>query len=279
MKALLLGTISMLLLGGNLSAQSTESGISARLIKKPLQLRGFWTEDKLTFDADGRPSKAYRTGSFTESAFSARKVTLHGNELEIEGDRVGLVFSQDELEEDGSAVIDRVALSKGGGKNEIVKIRIMGSSSGDFTQALDNIFASSVAELEPNVPDYWKMFFRKKVLHDKSLPLVNSAQSSANDERLLKVGGSVQPPKLLKSVDPSFSEAARGTKTSGQTMVTFVVDRDGIPENIQVSQPAGVGLDEQAVKAVSQYRFRPAMRNGAPVKVELTVQVKFDIYD
>jgi protein TonB len=37
-------------------------------------------------------------------------------------------------------------------------------------------------------------------------------------------------------------------------------------------------LDEQAVAAVSQYTFQPAMENGAPVVVELNVEVNFQIF-
>jgi protein TonB len=37
-------------------------------------------------------------------------------------------------------------------------------------------------------------------------------------------------------------------------------------------------LDEQAVKAVSQYTFQPATENGVPVAVELNVEVNFNIF-
>jgi TonB family protein len=37
----------------------------------------------------------------------------------------------------------------------------------------------------------------------------------------------------------------------------------------------GKGLDEKALEAVKKYKFRPAMRDGKPVPVEIAVQVKF----
>jgi protein TonB len=39
-----------------------------------------------------------------------------------------------------------------------------------------------------------------------------------------------------------------------------------------------MGLDEKALAAVKQYRFRPAMENGKPVLVELNVEVTFTVF-
>jgi protein TonB len=39
-----------------------------------------------------------------------------------------------------------------------------------------------------------------------------------------------------------------------------------------------MGLDEKAVEAVKQYRFKPAMENGKPVAVEMNVEVLFEIF-
>jgi protein TonB len=40
----------------------------------------------------------------------------------------------------------------------------------------------------------------------------------------------------------------------------------------------GMGLDEKAVEAVRQYKFKPATRDGKPVKVDLYVDVNFNIF-
>jgi protein TonB len=39
-----------------------------------------------------------------------------------------------------------------------------------------------------------------------------------------------------------------------------------------------MGLDEKALEAVREYRFKPAMQNGKPVKVEMNVEVNFQIF-
>jgi len=57
-----------------------------------------------------------------------------------------------------------------------------------------------------------------------------------------------------------------------------VVEPDGTPDHIRIARPAGMGLDEKALEAVSQYRFAPATRDGQPVRVEMYVEVNFQIF-
>ena len=91
-------------------------------------------------------------------------------------------------------------------------------------------------------------------------------------------GGSVKPPTVLYSVEPEFSEEARKAKFSGNVQVYLWVDELGNPSHIRVVRGVGMGLDEKAVEAVRQYKFRPAMQNGKPVKVDMYVDVNFNIY-
>lgn len=91
------------------------------------------------------------------------------------------------------------------------------------------------------------------------------------------VGGGVSKPVVLYSVEPEFSEEARKAKFSGNVEVYLWVDADGKPSHIRVVRGVGMGLDEKAVEAVRQYRFRPAMKDGKPVAVDLYVDVDFQI--
>ena len=47
---------------------------------------------------------------------------------------------------------------------------------------------------------------------------------------------------------------------------------------VRVVQGVGMGLDEKAIAAVKQYRFKPAMEGGKPVVVEVNVEVDFHIF-
>lgn len=93
----------------------------------------------------------------------------------------------------------------------------------------------------------------------------------------VRIGNGVSEPLVLKMAYPEFSEEARRKKVNGNVLVSLVVDENGLPQNVKVVRGLGLGLDEKAVEAVKQYRFKPAMREGVPVKVELNVEVNFQI--
>lgn len=95
---------------------------------------------------------------------------------------------------------------------------------------------------------------------------------------LYHVGGGVGAPQLIYSVDPEFSDEARRAKYQGVCLVQIVVDAQGNVQRAKVLRALGMGLDEKAIEAVKQYRFKPAMLQGKPVPVEVNVEVNFRIY-
>ena len=95
---------------------------------------------------------------------------------------------------------------------------------------------------------------------------------------VMHVGGAVRPPVPIFTPDPEFSEEARKAKFSGNVEVYLWVDEQGNPSHIKVARGVGMGLDEKAVEAVRQYKFKPAMQNGKPVKVDLYIEVNFQIF-
>ena len=92
------------------------------------------------------------------------------------------------------------------------------------------------------------------------------------------IGGGVSKPVVLYSVEPEFSEEARKAKFSGNVEVYLWVDENGSPSHIRVVRPIGMGLDEKAIEAVRQYKFKPAIKDGKPVKVDLYIDVNFQIF-
>ena len=85
-------------------------------------------------------------------------------------------------------------------------------------------------------------------------------------------------PVLIFKQEPDFSEKARKKKISGTVVISFQVETDGKTSHIVVERGLGYGLDENAVEAVSHYRFKPAMRNGEPVAVPLKIEVTFNMF-
>jgi TonB family protein len=102
---------------------------------------------------------------------------------------------------------------------------------------------------------------------------------AANPDQPLHVGGPVVRPTVISSVDPEFSEEARRKKISGTVKVYLYVEKDGTPSHVRIVQGVGHGLDEKAVEAVKQYRFNPATKDGEPVRVDLYIDISFQIYN
>jgi protein TonB len=90
--------------------------------------------------------------------------------------------------------------------------------------------------------------------------------------------GGVNGPRPIYDPDPEYSEAARKAKYQGSVLLWLIVGPNGRTRNIRVQRSVGMGLDEKALDAVSQWRFQPATLNGQPVAVQINVEVSFRLY-
>ncbi len=95
---------------------------------------------------------------------------------------------------------------------------------------------------------------------------------------VMSVGGGVSAPTVIHSVEPEFTEEARKANFQGEVSIQLVVDAQGNPQDVHVVHPLGMGLDQKAVAAVEQYKFRPAMYQGHPVAVQLVIEVDFRLH-
>ena len=86
---------------------------------------------------------------------------------------------------------------------------------------------------------------------------------------------SVSPPKLIYSVDPEFPSGISGRDFSGIVTVATLLDTSGRPQQVHVARSLGAIFDENAVKAVEQYRFRPASLKGKPVPAKVCIEINF----
>jgi len=92
---------------------------------------------------------------------------------------------------------------------------------------------------------------------------------------VFRVGGGVSSPVPIFKPEPEYSEEARKAKFQGSVIVALVVDEKGNPQNIRVTRPLGLGLDEKAIEAVQKWRFKPGMKDGRPVAVFAQIEVSF----
>jgi TonB family protein len=92
------------------------------------------------------------------------------------------------------------------------------------------------------------------------------------------VGNGVLPPQIIYAPEAKFTDQARAAKYSGNAGVSLIVDAQGNPQNVRTMNHLKMGLDEQALAAVKQYKFKPATLQGKPVPVEVDIVVRFKIY-
>lgn len=90
-----------------------------------------------------------------------------------------------------------------------------------------------------------------------------------------RVGGGVSAPVLIHKVEPEYTEEARAAKYQGTVSLYTEIAPDGTATNIRVVHGLGLGLDEKAIEAVKQWRFKPGQKDGKPVTVMATIEVNF----
>jgi TonB family protein len=120
----------------------------------------------------------------------------------------------------------------------------------------------------------------QKLLEQASTKLLMIGESRSyfarTGVRLGRIGHGVSAPQLIHQGEPELTAEAREQRSVDETVVVnLIVNVQGLPESVHVIRSAPMGLDAQALKAVTEYRFKPAMENGTPVAVMLNVEVRF----
>jgi periplasmic protein TonB len=94
----------------------------------------------------------------------------------------------------------------------------------------------------------------------------------------LQKNAGVTAPVPLNAVTAHYTTEARKARITGICVVRVTVDVDGKPRDPEVTKSLDPGLDQEALKAVMQYRFKPAMRGAQPVPVRIALEISFKLY-
>ena len=90
-------------------------------------------------------------------------------------------------------------------------------------------------------------------------------------------GGEVVEPAPLRKVDPKYPPNAVAENIEGEVILYAVIRRDGSVDSIQLVKGIDRQLDTNAMRALAQWKFRPAERNGEPVDLEAIVHIPFHL--
>ncbi len=92
-----------------------------------------------------------------------------------------------------------------------------------------------------------------------------------------EVPPAVQPVVILSKPNPAYTDEARKLRLEGDVLVEVVFLASGSVRVVRVTNGLGHGLDEAAVHAAGQIRFKPALQDGKPVDFPATVHIEFQL--
>jgi TonB family protein len=266
------------------SADDVQSQLDSDYKGKILTLRHSYRGEHLRFSSDGTLNGDSSVGSWTtDGQITVTGIKMHGNTLTISGKRLVLFYDPDR-----KGLRDAVPVDKkdnafrffGNGHsiqidaklaplNRKVEIDLPTNSpaSSDISKAMNTVFLAPGESLANAAPNYWHDY-----LDHSEHPNDSEAANRSRKQ------GAFTPPRLLQHFDPSFSDAARKVGYQGTALMNLVVDASGAISDIQMRQPLGMGLDDEAVFTVRKWTFEPARRDGVPETAKLVVEVEFRLY-
>jgi protein TonB len=90
-------------------------------------------------------------------------------------------------------------------------------------------------------------------------------------------GDGVLMPVPLQQPRPNYTVPAMRAKTSGEVILEAVVEANGTVSSLKVLKGLPFGLNEEAMKAARQWLFKPAMAEGKPVPIIVTIVLEFNL--
>jgi TonB family protein len=92
-----------------------------------------------------------------------------------------------------------------------------------------------------------------------------------------RVGPGVTAPVVVKQVQPDYPEEARQARLQGSVAMDGVIETDGSITGILVIKSSDARFDRAAVKALGQWQFKPGMKDDAPVRVQVRIEMEFHL--
>jgi TonB family protein len=90
-------------------------------------------------------------------------------------------------------------------------------------------------------------------------------------------GADLSAPEAISKVDPAYPQDLMHDRVEGTVVLYAVIHADGSVGEVKVLEGFDDRLNENARKALEQWRFRPGTKDGLPVDVEAVVRVPFKV--
>jgi TonB family protein len=105
---------------------------------------------------------------------------------------------------------------------------------------------------------------------------VNSPSSSQQNTQTLKIAAKDAAANILSKVSPVYPQDAKTARVTGSVVLAAIIGKDGTVENLKVvSGPSQ--LQQSALEAVRQWKYKPYLLNGDPTEVKTTITVVYTL--
>jgi len=117
-----------------------------------------------------------------------------------------------------------------------------------------------------------------KTAADSSSMSTTTPAATVDDESFnayLRVTNDMKPPKATKSPDPDYPQIPSDAEPNGVVVMLVGINNKGRVELVHVLRSSNDAFQNSAVSTVQTWKFSPAKKDGKPVPVQVTVEMRF----
>ena len=107
--------------------------------------------------------------------------------------------------------------------------------------------------------------------------VVSAALMAQSQATVYEPGPGITLPSVIKEVKPDYPREAMDSGAQGSVIMRCVVGTNGKAGDIQVTKALEPRLDETAVAALKQWEFKPGTKDGEPVPVRVSIEMRFTL--
>ena len=118
----------------------------------------------------------------------------------------------------------------------------------------------------------------RSILTAAALAVALAGTGLAQKGEVYQVGNGVKSPMLTKEVKPIYTAGAKARGVRGSVELLAVVLPDGtVGDDVTITKSLDEELDQQAIKAVKQWTFKPGTKDDKPVAVQVNIELTFTL--
>jgi TonB family protein len=121
----------------------------------------------------------------------------------------------------------------------------------------------------------WTMQFSE--MPDPSTRSISRATTTtvSASQLTLAAGDAIVQPRPLRKVDPGRPEDEELSKLRGLVVLYALIRKDGTVDKIRIIRSLNPVLDDRAIEALKQWKFKPAQLGEDPIEVQALFGVPF----